>query len=129
MSIELAIITLIGSLLTSIIGNVYQYLSNKSGKDLDDIKKEIELLQQLQTTKDKAYEEALKVKDLQIRQLTDEVKAQTELIEKNTIELKRMQKIVTFLIGNGCQEANTCSEHCPYSMEDLEKLIKGEDGD
>lgn len=129
MSIELAIITLIGSLLTSIIGNVYQYLSNKSGKDLDDIKKEIELLQQLQTTKDKAYEEALKVKDLQIRQLTDEVKAQTELIEKNTIELKRMQKIVTFLIGNGCQEANTCNEHCPYSMEDLEKLIKGEDED
>lgn len=129
MSIELAIITLIGSLLTSIIGNVYQYLSNKSGKDLDDIKKEIELLQQLQTTKDKAYEEALKVKDLQIRQLTDEVKAQTELIEKNTIELKRMQKIVTFLIGNGCQEANTCNEHCPYSMEDLEKLIKGEEED
>ena len=68
-------------------------------------------------------------KDLQIQQLTEEVKAQTELIEKNTLELKRMQKIVTFLIGNGCQEAKTCSDHCPYSLEDLDKLIKGEESD
>jgi cbb3-type cytochrome oxidase cytochrome c subunit len=126
MTTEVALIGLAGTLLTSLIGNAYQYFSNKRGKDLDAIKKEIELLQQLQATKDKAYEEALRVKDLQIQQLTDEVKAQTELIEKNTAELKRMQKIVTFLIGNGCQEASTCNEHCPYSMEDLEKLITGE---
>jgi hypothetical protein len=127
MTTEVAIITLIGTLLTSLGTNVYQFFSNKHGKDLDAIKKEIELLQQLQLSKDKAYEEALKFKDLQIQQLTDEVKSQTELIEKNTAELKRMQKLVTFLIGNGCQEANTCNEHCPYSMEDLEKLIKGEE--
>lgn len=120
------IIALIG-FAGSVIGNVYQYITGKRGRDLDAIKKEIELLQQLQTTKDKAYEEALKVKDLQIQQLTEEVKAQTELIEKNTSELKRMQKIVTFLIGNGCQEASSCNEHCPYSLEDLDKLIKGEE--
>ena len=111
----------------SMAGNVYQFWAGKKGRDLDAIKKEIELLQKLQATKDKAYEEALRVKDLQIQQLTDEVKAQTELIEKNTSELKRMQKIVTFLIGNGCQESSNCSEHCPYSLEDLDKLIKGED--
>lgn len=112
--------------LISMAGNIYQFWAGKKGRDLDAIKKEIELLQQLQATKDKSYEEALKVKDLQIQRLTEEVKAQTELIEKNTSELKRMQKIVTFLIGNGCQEASSCSEHCPYSMEDLEKLISGE---
>lgn len=127
MTTEAAIIGLIGTLLTSLIGNAYQYFSNKQVKDLNAIKNELELLQQLQAAKDKAYEEALRVKDLQIQQLTEEVKAQTELIEKNTAELKRMQKIITFLIGNGCQEANTCNEHCPYSMEDLEKLIKGEE--
>ena len=120
------IIALIG-LAGSIIGNIYQYITGKRSRDLDAIKKEINLLQELQAAKDKAYEEALRVKDLQIQQLTEEVKAQTELIEKNTIELKRMQKIVTFLIGNGCQEANTCNEHCPYSLEDLDKLIKGEE--
>lgn len=127
MTTEVALIGLIGTLLASLIGNTYQYFSNKQGKDLDAIKNELELLQKLQTAKDKAYEEALRVKDLQIKQLTEEVKSQTELIEKNTTELKRMQKIVTYLIGNGCQEANTCNEHCPYSMEDLEKLIKGEE--
>ena len=115
--------------LISMAGNIYQFWSGKKGRDLDAIKKQIDLLQQLQATKDKAYEEALRVKDLQIQQLTEEVKAQTELIEKNTLELKRMQKIVTFLIGNGCQEAKTCSDHCPYSLEDLDKLIKGEESD
>lgn len=115
--------------LISMAGNIYQFWAGKKGRDLDAIKKQIDLLQQLQATKDKAYEEALRVKDLQIQQLTEEVKAQTELIEKNTLELKRMQKIVTFLIGNGCQEAKTCSDHCPYSLEDLDKLIKGEESD
>ena len=127
MTTEVAIIGLIGTLLASIIGNAYQYFSNKKNKDLDAIKNELELLQKLQAAKGKAYEEALRVKDLQIKQLTDEVKAQTELIEKNTNELKRMQKLVTFLIGNGCQEANTCNEHCPYSMVDLERFIKGDE--
>lgn len=112
--------------LISMAGNIYQFWANKKSRDLDAIKKQIELLQELQETKDKSYEEALKVKDLQIKQLTDEVKAQTELIDKNTAELKRMQKIVTFLIGNGCQDAKTCTDHCPYSMEDLENLITGE---
>ena len=115
--------------LISMAANIYQFWSGKKGRDLDAIKKQIDLLEQLQATKDKAYEEALRVKDLQIKQLTEEVKAQTELIEKNTLELKRMQKIVTFLIGNGCQEAKTCSDHCPYSLEDLDKLIKGEEGE
>ena len=115
--------------LVSMAGNIYQFWANKKSRDLDAIKKEIELLQQLQATKDKAYEEALRVKDLQIQQLTEEVKAQTELIEKNTSELKRMQKIVTFLIGNGCQEARTCAEHCPYSLDDIEKLLKGDEVD
>lgn len=115
--------------LISMAGNIYQFWAGKKGRDLDAIKKQIDLLQQLQATKDKAYEEALRVKDLQIQQLTEEVKAQTELIEKNTLELKRMQKIVTFLIGNGCQEAKSCSDHCPYSLEDLDKLIKGEESD
>lgn len=115
--------------LISMAANIYQFWSGKKGRDLDAIKKQIDLLEQLQATKDKAYEEALRVKDLQIQQLTEEVKAQTELIEKNTLELKRMQKIVTFLIGNGCQEAKTCSDHCPYSLEDLDKLIKGEEGE
>lgn len=112
--------------LISMAGNVYQFWSGKKGRDLDAIKKELELLQQLQASKDKAYEEALRVKDLQIKQLTDEVKTQTELIEKNTIELKRMQKIVTFLIANGCQEAKICPDHCPYSIDDLEKIISTE---
>ena len=112
--------------LISMAGNIYQFWAGKKGRDLDAIKKEIELLQQLQTSKDKAYEEALKVKDLQIQQLTEEVKAQNELIEKNTAELKRMQKIVTYLIGNGCQDSKTCPDHCPYSMEDLEHLISVE---
>ena len=115
--------------LISMAGNVYQYWTGRKTRDLDAIKKEIELLQELQATKDKAYEEALRVKDLQIKQLTEEVKAQTELIEKNTSELKRMQKIVTFLIGNGCQEARSCNEHCPYSLEDLDKLVTGENED
>jgi hypothetical protein len=113
--------------LISMAGNIYQYWMSKKGRDLDAIKKEIDLLQKLQDTKDKAYEEALKVKDLEIQHLTEEVKAQTELIEQNTNELKRMQKIITFLIGNGCQEASSCNEHCPYSLEDLNKLIKGEE--
>lgn len=113
----------------SMAGNIYQFWAGKKGRDLDAVKKEIELLQQLQTTKEKAYEEAMKVKDLQIKQLTDEVKTQTELIEKNTSELKRMQKIVTFLIANGCQESASCNEHCPYSMEDLERLLKSEENE
>ena len=112
--------------LISMAGNIYQFWAGKKGRDLDAIKKELELLQQLQATKDKAYEEALRVKDLQIKQLTDEVKAQTELIIKNTTELKKMQKIVTFLIGNGCQEANGCADHCPYTIDDLEKIISPE---
>ena len=114
-------------LLVSLIGNAYQFFSSKKGRDLDAIKKELELLQQLQASKDKAYEEALRVKDLQIKQLTDEVKAQNDLIVKNTEELKQMQKIVTFLIANGCQEANTCVDHCPYSVDDLKKIISPED--
>lgn len=122
MTIETAVVLF----LISMAGNVYQYWTGRKTRDLDAIKKEIELLQELQATKDKAYEEALKVKDLQINQLTEEVKAQTELIEKNTSELKRMQKIVTFLIGNGCQEAMSCNEHCPYSLEDLDKMVTGE---
>lgn len=113
--------------LISMAGNIYQFWAGKKGRDLDSIKKELELLQQLQVTKDKAYEEALRVKDLQIKQLTDEVKAQTLLIEKNTDELKRMQKIVTFLIANGCQEANTCADHCPYSIDDLNRIIAPEE--
>lgn len=113
--------------LISMAGNIYQFWAGKKGRDLDSIKKELELLQQLQVTKDKAYEEALRVKDLQIKQLTDEVKAQTLLIEKNTDELKRMQKIVTFLIANGCQEANTCADHCPYSIDDLNRIITPEE--
>jgi hypothetical protein len=124
MGIEVALIGLI----TSLIGNIYQFYNGKKSRDLDAIKKEIELLQQLQATKDKAYEEALRVKDLQIKQLTEEVKSQTEMIENNTQELKRMQKIVTFLIANGCQEASTCNEHCPYSMDDLDNLINGKEG-
>ena len=123
MTIQSAIVLFLISLAT----NIYQFWAGKKGRDLDAIKKQIDLLQELQATKDKAYEEELRVKDLQIQQLTDEVKAQTELIEKNTSELKRMQKIVTFLIGNGCQEAKTCGDHCPYSLEDLDKLIKGEE--
>lgn len=109
--------------LISMAGNIYQFWSSKKGRDLDTIKKELELVQELQRAKDKSYEEALRVKDLQIQQLSDEVKAQTELIEKNTLELKRMQRIVTFLIANGCQDANTCAQHCAYSMEDLESII------
>jgi replication fork clamp-binding protein CrfC len=123
MGIEVALVGLV----TSLIGNIYQFYNGKKSRDLDAIKKEIELLQQLQATKDKAYEEALRVKDLQIQQLTEEVKSQTEMIEQNTSELKRMQKIVTFLIANGCQEASTCSEHCPYSMEDLDNIVKGKE--
>lgn len=119
MTLEAAVVLFI----ISMVGNIYQFWAGKKGRDLDAIKKELELLQQLQNSKDKAYEEALRVKDLQIKQLTEEVKVQTELIEKNTIELKRMQKIVTFLIGNGCQEANSCADHCPYGIEDLEKII------
>ena len=84
--------------LISMAGNIYQFWAGKKGRDLDSIKKELELLQQLQVTKDKAYEEALRVKDLQIKQLTDEVKAQTLLIEKNTDELKRMQKIFLVVV-------------------------------
>lgn len=123
MTIQAAIVLF----LISMAGNIYQFWAGKKGRDLDAIKKQIDLLQELQATKDKAYEEALRVKDLQIQQLTEEVKSQTELIEKNTCELKRMQKIVTFLIGNGCQDARTCAEHCPYSLEDIDNLIKGED--
>jgi len=119
MTLEAAVVLFV----ISMAGNIYQFWAGKKGRDLDAIKKEVELLQQLQMTKDKAYEEALRVKDLQIKQLTDEVKAQTELIERNTVELKRMQKIVTFLIANGCQDAHSCAEHCPYGMEDLERII------
>lgn len=119
MTIEAAVILFI----ISMAGNIYQFWAGKKGRDLDAIKKEVELLQKLQASKDKAYEEALRVKDLQITQLTNEVKAQTELIEKNTTELKHMQKIVTFLIANGCQDANTCPDHCPYSMDDLSKIV------
>jgi hypothetical protein len=122
MTLEAAIVLFI----ISMAGNVYQFWAGKKGRDLDSIKKELELLQELQVTKDKAYEEALNVKDLQIKQLGEQVLAQTALIEKNTLELKRMQKIVTFLIANGCQDANTCPEHCPYSMEDLEKIISAD---
>jgi coenzyme F420-reducing hydrogenase gamma subunit len=111
--------------LISMAGNIYQFWGNRKARDLDAIKNELELLQQLQKSKDKAYEEALRVKDLQIKQLTDEVKAQTELIEKNTNELKRMQKMVTFLIGNGCQGAATCADNCPYSLDDLDKILSG----
>lgn len=112
--------------LISMAGNIYQFITSKKARDLDAIKKELELLQELQAAKDKTYAEALRVKDLQIKQLTDEVKTQTELIAKNTEELKRMQKIVTFLIANGCQESNTCPDHCPYSIDDLNKIISPE---
>ena len=47
--------------LISMAGNIYQFWAGKKGRDLDSIKKELELLQQLQVTKDKAYEEALRV--------------------------------------------------------------------
>ena len=119
MTIQSAIVLV----LISMAGNIYQFWAGKKGRDLDAIKKELDLLQKLQDTKDKAYEEALRVKDLQIKQLTEEIKAQTILIDKNTVELKKMQKIVTFLIGNGCQDSKTCPDHCPYSMDDLENLI------
>jgi hypothetical protein len=122
MTVEAAVVLFI----ISMAGNIYQFWSGKKGRDLDSIKKELELLQQLQVTKDKAYEEALHVKDLQIKQLNEQILAQTTLIEKNTQELKRMQRIVTFLIANGCQDTNTCPDHCPYSMEDLERILSAE---
>lgn len=107
----------------SMAGNLYQFWSNRKGRDLDAIKQQLELIQQLQKAKDKSYEEAMKRKEIQIKQLTDELNAQQTLIQTNAEEVKRMQRIITFLIANGCQEAKMCPDHCPYSIDDLERMV------
>lgn len=113
----------------SFIGNIYQYYTNKKGRDLDAIKQEFELFKELQKSKDEGYAEALKAKELQIKMLTADIESQKAIIEANTSELKKMQKTITFLIANGCQECKTCPDHCPYSLDDLGKIINANEED
>lgn len=113
----------------SLITNVIQYRQKKKSNDLDAIRKELELVKALQSSKDEGYKTALENKEMQIKALSEQVRAQTELIEKNTLELKRMQKIVTFLIANGCQDTQGCPNHTPYSLDDIEHIISGDEED
>lgn len=108
----------------SMAGNIYQFWANRKGRDLDAIKKEFDLFQELRSAKDRAYEEAQKRKDIQITRLTEELNAQQELINSNADELKRMNKMITFLISQGCQDAKRCPDHCPYSIADIADIIK-----
>jgi hypothetical protein len=119
MAIETAVVLF----LISMAGNIYQFCANRKGRDLDAIKKEFELFQQIRSAKDNAYEESMKRKDIQIKQLMDEVNAQQELIRRNSEELKNLNKMVQFLIANGCQEAKSCPDHCPYTTEDIKNVI------
>ena len=119
MAIETAVVLFF----ISMAGNIYQFWANRKGRDLDAIKKEFELFQQIRSAKDNAYEESMKRKDIQIRQLTEELNAQQELLQRNCEEAKNLNKMVQFLIANGCQEAKTCPDHCPYTTEDIRQVI------
>jgi hypothetical protein len=119
MAIETAVVLF----LISMAGNIYQFWANRKGRDLDAIKKEFELFQQIRSAKDSAYEESMKRKDIQISKLTDELKAQEKLIQQNSEQVKNLNKMIQFLIANGCQDAKGCPDHCPYTMEDIKQVI------
>lgn len=120
----MAIETAVALFCISMAGNIYQFWANRRGRELDAIKKEFDLFQELRSAKDKAYEESQKRKDIQIARLTEELTAQQELINSNAEELKRMNKMITFLIAQGCQDAKRCEYHCPFSVEDLEHIVQ-----
>ena len=119
MTIETAVVLF----LISMAGNIYQFWGNRRGRDLDSIKKEFDLFREIRTAKDSACEESLKRKDIQINQLTAELNAQQKVIEQNTKEVKKLNKMISFLIMTGCQEAKGCPDHCPYTMEDIIRVI------
>lgn len=129
---------LIGYILAAIalIGNGIQWLVNRNrvvletqGQHLsnqlqaiENLERQLKLIQELQDTSSIAYKDAMQTKDFQINQLS----AQSARQAKETIELKHQIKqlnyAVTQMLPLGCKELK-CRERQSFSTPDITRII------
>lgn len=125
-------------LLLMAIGNAVQWFFNRKrasletqGQFLDNqaqtianLEKQLTLIQDLQTASNKTYEEALAMKDLQIKRLTEQVETQQKQIVQLTDQISKMEKILNTLFHEGCKNLN-CSKRKGYSVTDINTIVDG----
>lgn len=100
-----------------------QFLDNQA-QTIANLEKQLTLIQDLQTASNKTYEEALAMKDLQIKRLTEQVETQQKQIVQLTDQISKMEKILNTLFHEGCKNLN-CSKRKGYSVTDINTIVDG----
>ena len=100
-----------------------QFLDNQA-QTIANLEKQLTLIQDLQTASNKTYEEALAMKDLQIKRLTEQVETQQKQIVQLTNQITKMEKILNTLFHEGCKNLN-CSKRKGYSVTDINTIVDG----
>lgn len=100
-----------------------QFLDNQA-QTIANLEKQLTLIQDLQTASNKTYEEALAMKDLQIKRLTEQVETQQKQIVQLTDQISKMEKILNTLFHEGCKDLN-CSKRKGYSVTDINTIVDG----
>lgn len=116
------------ALIGSMILNWVQFRANKRGTKLDNYSKQLDLIVNLQKTKDQKYQEALKTKDLEIESLRKDLTDMREKMEVYAKRLNVLQNAVNRLIGDGCKDSQ-CPAKKPYTIEDLTGILNIEQGE
>lgn len=117
----ISIITSLG-MFSSMILNWVQYRSGKRGTQLSNYEKQLEILEKLQQTKDRGYQDALKCKDLEIDGLKRDISELRSKLEENTNRLVTLQNAVNRLIGGGCKKMK-CQQREPYPIDELGDVL------
>lgn len=116
------------ALIGSLILNWVQFRASKRGTQLDNYSKQLDLIVNLQKTKDQKYQEALKTKDLEIESLRKDLTDMREKMEVYAKRLNVLQNAVNRLIGDGCKDSH-CPAKKPYTIEDLSEVLSIEQGE
>ena len=116
------------ALIGSMILNWVQFRANKRGTKLDNYSKQLDLIVNLQKTKDQKYQEALKTKDLEIESLRKDLADMREKMDVYAKRLNVLQNAVNRLIGDGCKDSH-CPAKKPYTIEDLSEVLSIEQGE
>lgn len=115
------------ALIGSLILNWIQFRASKRGTQLDNYAKQLDLIVNLQKTKDQKYQEALKNKDLEIESLRKDMTNMQEKLDRYSERLNVLQNAVNRLIGDGCKDSQ-CPAKKPYTIEDLTGILNIEQG-
>ena len=115
------------ALIGSLILNWVQFRASKRGTQLDNYAKQLDLIVNLQKTKDQKYQEALKNKDLEIESLRKDMVNMQEKLDRYSERLNVLQNAVNRLIGDGCKDSH-CPAKKPYTIEDLTDILNTEQG-